>query len=94
MYHALGTEQSMDRVIIENKEDSLLSWSISVSDDGQFKILYTTKGTDERNLVSIGRYDESFTPIIENFKASYTFIDSKNESLWFLTNENARIFIG
>jgi prolyl oligopeptidase len=89
MYHALGTEQSMDRVIIENKEDPLLSWSISVSDDGQFKILYTTKGTDERNLVSIGRYDESFTPIIENFKASYTFIDSKNESLWFLTNENA-----
>ena len=89
MYHALGTEQSMDRVIIENKEDPLLSWSISVSDDGQFKILYITKGTDERNLVSIGRYDESFTPIIENFKASYTFIDSKNESLWFLTNENA-----
>ena len=89
MYHALNTEQSRDVLIIENKEEPLLSWSISVSDDGKFKILYTTKGTDERNLVSAARYDEPFTPIIENFKASYTFIDNKNGNLFFLTNDDA-----
>ena len=69
MYHALHTEQSQDVLIIENKEEPLLSWSISVSDDGQFKILYTTKGTDERNLVSAARYDEPFTPIIRGFQS-------------------------
>jgi len=89
MHHALHTEQSQDVLIIENKEEPLLSWSILVSDDGKFKILYTTKGTDERNLVSAARYDKPFTPIVEDFKASYTFINNENGNLFFLTNDDA-----
>jgi prolyl oligopeptidase len=89
MYHLLQTNQLQDELIIEDKENPLLSWSISVSDDGQFKILYTTKGTDERNLISVGRYNEQFIPIIDEFKASFSFINSNNGDLFFLTNHKA-----
>jgi len=89
MYHLLQTNQFQDELIIEDKENPLLSWSISVSDDGQFKILYTTKGTDERNLISVGRYNEQFIPIIDEFKASFSFINSNNGDLFFLTNHKA-----
>jgi prolyl oligopeptidase len=89
MYHMLQTNQLQDELIIEDKENPLLSWSISVSDDGQFKILYTTKGTDERNLISVGRYNEQFIPIIDEFKASFSFINSNNGDLFFLTNHKA-----
>ena len=89
MYHMLQTNQLQDESIIEDKENPLLSWSISVSDDGQFKILYTTKGTDERNLISVGRYNEQFIPIIDEFKASFSFINSNNGDLFFLTNHKA-----
>ncbi|MDA0670965.1 MAG: prolyl oligopeptidase family serine peptidase [Proteobacteria bacterium] len=89
MYHLLQTNQLQDDLIIEDKENPLLSWSISVSDDGQFKILYTTKGTDERNLISVGRYNEQFIPIIDEFKASFSFINSNNGDLFFLTNHKA-----
>ena len=89
MYHLLQTNQLQDELIIEDKENPLLSWSISVSDDGQFKILYTTKGTDERNLISVGRYNEQFISIIDEFKASFSFINSNNGDLFFLTNHKA-----
>jgi prolyl oligopeptidase len=89
MYHLLQTNQLQDELMIEDKENPLLSWSISVSDDGQFKILYTTKGTDERNLISVGRYNEQFIPIIDEFKASFSFINSNNGDLFFLTNHKA-----
>ena len=90
MFHVIGTNQINDQIIIWNKNDPLLSSSIAVSDDGQYKILYTEKGTDERNLISISRYeDEGFISIVDEFVASYTFIDSEDNYLWFLTDHMA-----
>ena len=90
MFHSIGTDQMNDQIIIWDKNDPLLSRSIKVSDDGQYKILFTEKGTDERNLISISRYDdEEFISIIDEFIASYTFIDSEDNYLWFLTDHMA-----
>ena len=90
MFHSIGTNQKEDQIIIWDKNDPLLSRSIAISDDGQYKILYTTKGTDERNFLSIGRYeDEEFISIVDEFVASYTFIDSEDNYLWFLTDHMA-----
>ena len=90
MFHVIGTNQINDQIIIWNKNDPLLSSSIAVSDDGQYKILYTEKGTDEKNLISISRYeDEGFISIIDEFVASYSFIDSEDNYLWFVTDHMA-----
>ena len=90
MFHSIGTNQKEDQIIIWDKNDPLLSRSIVISDDGHYKILYTTKGTDERNFLSIGRYeDEEFISIVDEFVASYTFIDSEDNYLWFLTDHMA-----
>jgi len=90
MFHSIGTDQINDQIIIWDKNDPLLSRSIKVSDDGQYKILFTEKGTDERNLISISRYDdEEFIAVINEFIASYTFIDSEDNYLWFLTDHMA-----
>ena len=90
LYHLVGTPQQEDKIIIENKDDPLLSWSLTVSDDGKYKILYTSKGTDERNLISIAKYeDQELIPIVDQFIASYSFIDSNENYLWFLTNDMA-----
>ena len=90
LYHLVGSSQRNDEVIIQNLDDPLLSWSITISDDGKYKIVYTSKGTDERNLISIARYeDQTLIPIVDQFIASYSFIDSSKNYLWFLTDHMA-----
>ena len=90
LYHLVGSPQKEDEIIIQDQNDPLLSWSITVSDDGKYKILYTSKGTDERNLISIATFeDRQLIPIVDEFIASYSFIDSSENSLWFLTNHMA-----
>lgn len=90
MFHVINTDQKNDQIVIWDKNDPLLSSSIAVSDDGQYKVLYTEKGTDERNLISVSRYeDKGFISVIDEFVASYTFIDSEDNYLWFLTDHMA-----
>jgi len=90
LYHLVGSPQKEDEIIIQDQNDPLLSWSLTVSDDGKYKILYTSKGTDERNLISIATFeDRQLIPIVDEFIASYSFIDSSENSLWFLTNHMA-----
>jgi len=90
LYHLVGSPQKEDEIIIQDQNDPLLSWSLTVSDDGKYKILYTSKGTDERNLVSIAKFeDQQLIPIVDQFIASYSFIDSSENNLWFLTNHMA-----
>ena len=90
LYHLIGSPQKEDEIIIQDQNDPLLSWSLTVSDDGKYKILYTSKGTDERNLISIAKFeDQQLIPIVDQFIASYSFIDSSENNLWFLTNHMA-----
>ncbi|MDC1110538.1 prolyl oligopeptidase family serine peptidase [Gammaproteobacteria bacterium] len=90
LYHLVGSLQKEDEIIIQDQNDPLLSWSLTVSDDGKYKILYTSKGTDERNLISIAKFeDQQLIPIVDQFIASYSFIDSSENNLWFLTNHMA-----
>jgi prolyl oligopeptidase len=87
--HLLGNEQSQDILIISDPENPRLSWGITVSDDGQYKVLTTNFGTDERNLISIAVNEHQFIPVIEELQATYNFIDSLDETLWFFTNHEA-----
>ena len=90
LYHLVGSPPKEDAIIIQDQNDPLLSWSLTVSDDGKYKILYTSKGTDERNLISIAKFeDQQLIPIVDQFIASYSFIDSSENNLWFLTNHMA-----
>lgn len=90
MFHTIGTMQSEDRIVKEDQSNSKLSWSVQVSDDGLYKILYTSKGTDERNLIAIAEYaSEVFIPLVSDFVADYSFIDSFENTLWFYTDHNA-----
>lgn len=90
MFHVIGNDQTLDKVIKQDLSNPNLSWSVQVSDDGLYKILYTSKGTDERNLIAIAEYEsDEFTPIVTEFIANYSFIDSYQKTLWFYTDHDA-----
>ena len=90
MFHKIGTDQSEDYIVYENTEQPRWSWGINVIKDTNIKILSISEGTDERNRLYIQlNTGEKFIPLIDELIGAYSFIDSKDNILWFYTTEGA-----
>ena len=90
MFHKIGTNQSDDKLIYENSENPRWGFGITVVKDSDIKILSISEGTDDRNKIYLKvEKDGDFLPIIDELIGTYSFIDSKDNILWFYTTENA-----
>ena len=90
MFHKIGTSQSEDKLIYENPKNPRWGFGITVIKDSDMKLLSISEGTDDRNKVYL-KIDENsdFIPIIDELIGTYSFIDSKDNLLWFYTTESA-----
>ena len=90
MFHKIGTNQSEDQVFYENPDQPRWGWGINVIEDTNIKLLSISEGTDERNRLYIQlNPGEKFLPLIDELIGAYSFIDSKDNILWFYTTEGA-----
>ena len=90
MFHKIGTNQSDDKLIYENSENPRWGFGITVVKDSDIKILSISEGTDDRNKIYLKvDKDGDFLPIIDELIGTYSFIDNKDNILWFYTTENA-----
>ena len=90
MFHKIGTNQSEDKLIYENPQNPRWGFGITVIKDSDIKLLSISEGTDDRNKVYLKINNESdFIPIIDELIGTYSFIDSKDNLLWFYTTESA-----
>ena len=90
MFHRIGTDQSTDEIIYQNLDQPRWGWSINLIKDSNIKLLSISEGTDERNRLYIQlEKDKKFIPIIDELIGSYSYIDSKDDILWFFTTEGA-----
>ena len=90
MFHKIGTNQSEDQVFYENPDQPRWGWGINVVEDTNIKLLSISEGTDERNRLYIQlNSGEKFLPLIDELIGAYSFIDSKDNILWFYTTEGA-----
>jgi len=90
MFHKIGTNQSEDKLIYENPQNPRWGFGITVIKDSDMKLLSISEGTDDRNKVYLRiNEDSDFIPIIDELIGTYSFIDSKDNLLWFYTTEGA-----
>ena len=90
MFHKIGTNQSEDKLIYENPQNPRWGFGITVIKDSEMKLLSISEGTDDRNKVYLKINENSdFIPIIDELIGTYSFIDSKDNLLWFYTTESA-----
>ena len=90
MFHKIGTDQAEDQLIYENPENPRWGFGITVIKDSNIKLLSISEGTDDRNRIYLKLDKNSkFMPIIDNLIGTYSFIDSKDNILWFHTTEGA-----
>jgi prolyl oligopeptidase len=90
MFHKIGTNQSEDKLIYENPQNPRWGFGITVIKDSDMKLLSISEGTDDRNKVYLKINENSdFIPIIDELIGTFSFIDSKDNLLWFYTTESA-----
>ena len=89
-FHKLSEDQKEDKLIYQDEQNPDRSWSISVPEEGKYRVLSIGEGTDERNLIYI-QFDKGaeFIPIIKEFEATYNFLAGLNNTLWFYTTSDA-----
>jgi prolyl oligopeptidase len=96
-YHRLGTPQSADEIIYENRDQPDWLYGAKVSDDGVYAIITIYEGTDPRTrlyYVYLGnptrpRVNAPVVRLIDRFDAVYEFVHSTGDYLLVRTNLGA-----
>ena len=75
----MSEAQKEDKLIYQDEQNPDRSWSISVPEEGSYRVLSIGEGTDERNLVYI-QFDKGaeFIPVIKEFEATSNFFSLNN----------------
>lgn len=88
-YHKLGTKQSDDVLIYQDKEHALRSFGASLSDDEKYLFIYATEGTSGVEILYKERAsDEPFKVLFKGFDYDYSILGVKGDTAYYTTNES------
>ncbi|HEX5704330.1 MAG TPA: prolyl oligopeptidase family serine peptidase [Pyrinomonadaceae bacterium] len=94
-YHKLGTPQSQDELVYEDKKNGQRFHSVGVTEDERFAILYVSergKGMDGNALFfrDLKKGDKTFTPIMADItNDSFSVIENMGDKFLIETNHKA-----
>jgi prolyl oligopeptidase len=88
-YHLLGKSQSEDEMIYAQPDHPEWNLGGSVTEDGRYLIITTSKGTDAKYRIAVKDLQDpqgKIVELIDNFNDEYTFIGNDGPTLYFLTD--------
>ncbi len=91
-YHKIGTPQSEDRLVYATPDQPKLNHIARVTHDGQWIIITSSSGTDEKyevTAINIGRNSWRPVKIVEGFEHEWNLVEGQGDTLWFVTNKDA-----
>lgn len=90
-FHKVGTAQSDDKLIFENRNFPLRSYYAGTTDDEHFLILSESEGTSGNSLFCKDLTTEGtkFVKLADGFENEYRVVDNIGDKLLVLTNEGA-----
>ena len=90
-FHTLGTDQSEDRLIMADPENPEVSWRSSVSDDGDYLVIYSSRGTDGNAVHILDLTDPEAEPvaIFEGFANNHSAVGNDGDTFFFQTDLDA-----
>ncbi|MEO6119820.1 MAG: prolyl oligopeptidase family serine peptidase, partial [Terriglobales bacterium] len=91
-YHQMGTAQAQDILVYERPDHG--DWNIRgfVTDDGKYLVMYLNSGSARKNRVyykDLSAKDATVVKLLDEFDASYSFIDNVGPVLYFSTDLDA-----
>lgn len=93
-YHKLGTDQSEDKLIYEDKEHALRNHYSYTTEDDAFLIVSGSEGTYGNNfrIKSLASADAEFQQITSGFVYEYSVLAHQDNKLYVYTNRDADNF--
>ena len=91
-FHKLGTDQSQDKLVFENKAKPEWGFYPILTDDNRYLLVGTYKGTDSNNRIDyfdLNKPGSGPVSLIDNFDSTWGFIHSEGSRLYFVTTDNA-----
>ena len=91
-YHALGTDQSADRLLYATPDEPDLNHVAEMSDDKSFALVTSSSGTDERYRLTILDFAQDMpTPrvIVPELQYDWRMIGTDDGYIYFVTNKDA-----
>ena len=93
-FHRLGTKQSEDLLIHEQKDQPDWLFSAQVSDDGRYIVISVARSTEPKNLVLFRdlakkHADAKTETLLGVWDASYQFLGNTKDVFYFLTDSDA-----
>ncbi|MGH7176295.1 MAG: prolyl oligopeptidase family serine peptidase [Tepidisphaeraceae bacterium] len=90
-WHKLGTPQSDDPVVYERPDDRDISMSPSVTDDGEYLLLYLSRGSASKNRLYYRKADFSggFVKLFDAEDSRYSFVEHDGPIFYIQTDLDA-----
>ncbi|WP_161889404.1 prolyl oligopeptidase family serine peptidase [Pontibacter russatus] len=91
-YHKVGTPQSQDQLIYEDKQHPLRNFYGQTTDDERFLVLNVSEGASGANALYYKDLQDpksTIKPIVDNFESEYNVVDNIGDKLLVMTNKNA-----
>ena len=91
-YHKIGTQQSADQLIYQDKEHALRYVGAGLTEDERFLILSISEGTDGSEIKVKDLMDKSnagFITVVPGFKTNANIVDNAGGNLLIQTNDDA-----
>ncbi|KAJ3506736.1 hypothetical protein NLJ89_g6702 [Agrocybe chaxingu] len=95
-YHRLGTSQAEDVLVYQDKENREWMFSIEITEDDKYLILYLLKDSSRQNLLWIADYDANnigpnirWRKVVNEFEAEYDPVANKGSVFYIRTNNSA-----
>ncbi|MCK5840003.1 MAG: S9 family peptidase, partial [Bacteroidales bacterium] len=90
-YHKVGTPQSEDILIHENKDNPLRNYYAATTDDESFLILYESESTDGNALYykDLTTPGNEFIKLADGFEYQYGVVDNIGNTFLVITNDGA-----
>jgi prolyl oligopeptidase len=93
-YHHIGTPQSNDSLVFEDKKHPLRITGAAVTDDERYLMLIGTEAGDNNTLAvkDLSQKDARFITLVPDFKAEFSVIDNVGNKLLVYTNWRAPMY--
>jgi prolyl oligopeptidase len=91
-FHKIGTPQSQDELVYENKDHKDWLLNAVVTEDGAYLVISVSKGSDPKNQIfykDLLHPDSKVVELLNKQDATYDFIGNEGNLFWFRTNLNA-----
>ena len=87
--HKLGTPQSADVLVYEDKAHPLRYFSAWPSDDGRWLFVTGSEGTSGNEVMYRRTGERAFRTLFKGFDNDYDIVECKNDKVYVVTNEGA-----